>query len=253
MDTRVLLAVFLLPCASAERITGPRPLSDLADRLEAAWGRPITYEEPLWRHSSDVSSEGDPVLKTFAPRFRGVRLPAAALANRDRKRDLEHTRAIIAAFNREYAPLQFAVHESRWGLHIIPVQNKDPLGTPVASNVLLDAAVTVPRDARPATLHLEALARSLGWREGIRVSGSSPLMRFDQLFAGANASPVFEWGASNVKGRDALLDLLSRGAVLCSWRLNCQPATPGVQSAFCVLHVTRVGSGSQSIRSPALK
>jgi hypothetical protein len=243
------LALLLAACVHSEQIRGPRPLSDLADRVEAAWGRPVTYEEPLWRHSSEISSEGDPVLKTFAPRFRNVTIPAAALANRDRKRDLEYARAIIAQFNREQSPLEFAVLESRWGLHIVPVHNRDPLGTPVRSSVLLDEPVTVPRDARPATLHIEALARSLGWRERIRVSGSSPSMRFDQLFAGPGSHRVFEWGATDVKGRDALIDLLSRGAVRCSWRLNCQPPTPGVQSAFCVLNVAPVRSGSPRSRA----
>lgn len=245
-ESLVARSVCLLAClgacthVQAERITGPRALGDVADRLEAAWGRPVTYEEPLWLHSSGISAEGDPVLKTLAPRFRSVTLPAAALRNRDRRRDLEYGRAIVAAFNREHAPLEFAMVESKWGLHIVPVRVRDQLGTPGPAAVLLDAAVTVRREARAPFQHVDALARALGWRERIRVEASSAAMRFDALFAAPGSNPVFEWGAEGVTGRDALIDLLSRGRVRCSWRLNCQPATPGVQSAFCVLNVSPV-------------
>ena len=235
------LLVAVLPVWSqSERITGPRALGILADRLQAAWARPVTYEEPLWVHLSDISTEGDPVLHTNGPRFRTVTLPVAALANRDKVRHVAHAREIVAGFNRDNAPLEFAVTESKWGLHLIPVRNKDRNGVPQATTTVLDDLVVVPVENRSPFGHLTALAQALSRKAGLHVAASTAVQgfAFDNLFAPADSPHQIAWGtAGSVKGRDALLDLLQRSATTYSWRLNCQPATAGSTAAFCVLNV----------------
>jgi len=53
------------------------PLLVVAERLQSAWSRPITYEKPGSRCASDISMEGDPLKLNCAPRARTVNLPAA--------------------------------------------------------------------------------------------------------------------------------------------------------------------------------
>lgn len=236
----LLVATYLPSVAQDELVTGPRPLRMAADRLQAVWARPVTYEEPLWVHASDISAEGDPVLRWNGLRVRRVTIPQGVLGNHDRGRDLAQVRVILAAFNREYAPLQFAAIESGWGLHIVPRAMKDRNGTGAAASSLLDEAVTVPAGERTPMGHVRALATALGQAKGVRVEGSSGVLGFgvDQLFGQAGSDPRFVWGTAGVvKGRDALVDLLSRSATSLSWRLNCQPATTGVTDAYCVLNV----------------
>jgi hypothetical protein len=247
VSTKTLYWLFLAAALPAwpqvEIITGARALGDLADRLEAAWARPVTYEEPLWVHHSDISTEGDPVLHTNGPRFRTLTIPAAALANRDKRQDVAQARSILAAFNRDNAPLEFAVTESKYGLHIIPSRNKDRNGNPKATATVLDEYVIVPVENRSPFAHITALAQALSRKAGLRVDPSTAVQgfAFDNLFAHADSPYLTSWGTTgSVKGRDALLDLLARSATTYSWRLNCQPATVGSSTAFCVLNVSPI-------------
>lgn len=255
---RGTLCLFILAAAAAaqsEQLAGPRPLRDAADRLQSAWGRAVTYEEPVWQHPSDTSMEGDPLRLAAGPRFRALSLPATALQSRGRADDATHLKGLVNAFNAGNAPLGFSVVETAWGLHIVPVRNKDARGSEAPASSLLDSYVAVVSAKRSPMGHVEALAQALTSRSGVRVESGSGALSFgvDQLFLQADSSPTFEWGtAGAVKARDALLELLSKSATTLSWRLNCQPASANA-TPFCVLNVdplrveTRDSTGKVSL------
>jgi hypothetical protein len=237
-----MLCLFLLAgAASAQsgQIAGPRPLRDAAERLQSAWGRAVTYEEPLWRHPSDASMEGDPLRLNVGPRFRSLILPAAALQSRGRAEDAAHLKGLVDAFNAGNAPLAFGVLETAWGLHIVPVRSKDARGAGAPAPSLLETHVTISSQRRWPMLHVAAIAQAVSSSSGVRVESSSGTMGFgvNQLFLQEQSSPTIEWGAPGpMKARDALLDLLSKSATTLSWQFNCQPASPNT-TEFCVLSV----------------
>lgn len=237
-----MLCLFTLVAVSAaqsEELIGPRPLSDAADLLQSAWRRAVTYEEPVWQHASDTSMQGDPLRLSVSPRFRALSIPGTALQSHRRADDVAHLKSLVNAFNAGNAPLGFGVFETAWGLHIVPIRNKDARGAEAPAPSLLDTRVVVASDKRRPMGHVEALAQALTSRTGIRVESGSGTLGFgvDQLYLQADSSPTFKWGtAGAVKARDALLDLFSKSATTLSWRLNCQPASSDA-SPFCVLNV----------------
>lgn len=140
-------------------------------------------------------------------------------------------------------PIEFALTESKWGLHLIQVRGKDQNGAQVAVSTLLDEYVAVPFDERPPFGHVEALARSLTQKAGLRVDASTAVQGFgfDNLFRDADLPPRTAWGTvGSVKARDALVALLGMSATTFTWHLNCQPATPGFNDTFCVLNVSPI-------------
>lgn len=237
--TLCLLILIAVASAQAEQLAGPRPLRDAADRLQAAWGRAITYEEPVWQHPPDTSMEGDPLGLSVGPRFRALNLPASAMQSRGHTDDAAQLSGIVNAFNIGNTPLAFRVIESEWGLHIIPVRAKGARGADAPAVSLLDSYVAVTSGKRTPMGHVEALAQTLTSRSGVRVESGSGTLGFgvDQLYLQADSSTTFEWGTTGVvKARDALLAFLSKSATTLSWRLNCQPASSNA-APFCVLNI----------------
>ena len=60
-------------------ITAVRPLKDVADKLEAAYAKPVTYEEPIraWRGDLKVVGKDENAKFALFPRDRSFRLPGS--------------------------------------------------------------------------------------------------------------------------------------------------------------------------------
>lgn len=219
--------------SQSETIVFPRPLLVVAERLQAAWGRPVTYEEPRWLHGSDISMEGDPLRLNYGPRMRTAALPATAVAVRTRTSQLAALQEIVNEFNRANAPLRYDAVESKWGLHLIPVRNKDHAGADAPAVNILDFMVAVPAAPRTMDGHVGAVVTALRKQAGVAVEYGSGALGLSNA-----RPPVFSWGTSGkMSGREALLSLLAPRAATRGWRLNCMPATPGQSPEFCVLNL----------------
>lgn len=229
----LLLSFVALSFAQTQRITGPRPLGELADRLEAVWARPISYEEPVWM-ASDLSTTGS------GPRSRSVEVQVAAFPNRDRNQDVSYLGGVLVAFNRDNRDLQYQVIETSLGFAFVPEKRPQSIvALSGQSRTVLDELVSVPTERRTGFGHVVALAEALTARLGFKVEANTPIlgMGFDRLFSGTQFASTVNWGTnSQVPAREALSDLLLMSATSMSWRLNCQPPS-NAEKAFCVLNV----------------
>jgi|GEM_PF-950138 len=229
----LLLSFVALSFAQTQRITGPRPLGELADRLEAVWARPISYEEPVWM-ASDLSTAGS------GPRSRSVDVQVAAFQNRDRNQDVSYLGGVLVAFNRDNRDLQYQVIETSLGFAFVPEKRpQSVVALSGQSRTVLDELVSVPIETRTGFGHVVAIAEALTARLGFKVEANTPIlgMGFDRLFSGTQFESTVNWGTnSQVPAREALSDLLLMSATSMSWRLNCQPPS-NADKAFCVLNV----------------
>jgi len=234
------MVVALGPICAQETVVSPRPLGTVADRLQEAWARPVTYEDPVWLWSGDLFADKPGVKWATYPKHRAVQLPPAAVKNLDRKQDSTLLAQIVEAWNRSAGGPKYAVRTSSFGIHIVPVASADASGRMRPAAPLLDQVVTVPAEIRLPDEHLRALAQALKASTGMWIyDGTGSIgVRFNQFFTGTG-NLMFEWGVEQRQAREALIDLLTRSATTFSWRLNCQPAE-SPQDRFCVLNIVPI-------------
>jgi hypothetical protein len=102
----------------------------------------------------------------------------------------------------------------------------------VAAKSVLDATVEVLSKKRTASEHVAAVLEAVSKQTGVRVSLAQS---FDSDFA-ANGYTIhhrptdadrpyllFDWGASEVSAREALVDLLGRSMTTMTWETYCAP------------------------------
>jgi hypothetical protein len=170
-------------------------------------------------------------------------MPAESGPGTDLASVLENT---IAAYHEQTSETRFQVLSSTLGYHIVPVQGHDENGRLVPTRSVLDEVVTVPREARSAMQHLEALGAAVSSTASIRVGVAAVRVRprgFDIAF---RAQPeVFTWGAYSAVARDALVDLLNQSATTFSWQLRCQPRAVDVLCALTLSAIEVAVTDSQ--------
>lgn len=235
-----------------ETFTWLAPLEKMADEFQRIYGKPITYEDPIWRWPGDydvlgtgptghVTAVSKTHTLTLPEELRPDRLPTVGVA--------ELTKILDAyrAQNPERA-LFHAVQSGIW-LQIIPSEARDQTGAFRPAGSLLDTIVTVPVVSRTPSEHLLALGQAITSanpehftvQPNTEAKVGSP---FDQEFAAngyllrgslrAEGEPLTddderpyiltEWGIAGVTAREALMDLLGRSGSTLTWRLKCEPA-----------------------------
>jgi hypothetical protein len=238
-----LSILFLIQVAAARPqtpnsslVTSPRPLEDASRRLQEAYGKVVTNEEPIltWRAELEARTGRNPEERwQLAPPFQSFSMPAI-----DAKTDLPSTlENILRAFHQQTSVIRFQVLSSKLGYHIVPVQMHDETGRSVSTGGILQQVITIPIQARTAQDHLLALRAALNRAQSLHVDISAVPHSpggFDVAFRAEPA--VFNWGVQSAVARDALIELLDRSATSFSWRLMCQPSAKA-SDRFCVLNV----------------
>ena len=224
------------PAPDADVVASPRPMVMEAMRLQKAYGKVITYEDPVWAWRGEM--------RPFGPNFSPLPLSFTRPAEVDSEPDAETAlRKTLDAYHQQTAGPRFQIVASKWGLHLIPAQMRDENGRLAKATNPLDAHVNVPQQERSATEHFRELCATLSSFLNMKIKyfdGSIALngeTAFEQHFA---AQPVhFTWGTNGMAARDAILDLLERSATTYSWQFLCEDAsTP--QARLCVLNITQV-------------
>jgi hypothetical protein len=222
------------PAGAPTQIYSPRPMEEVV-QLFQRHGKVVTYEEALLVWSGDLvatSPWNDPNHKWgIVPKSFGLTLPPEIGNDADVASVLQ--KIIVANYAQPIGP-RFGLLRSKWGYHIVPVQSHDADGMLVTVQSVLDSPVNVPVQIRSPFQHVRELLTEVKKASGIFVDFSitgSP-QRFDSSFLGRQGT--FEWGASGVSGRDALIDLFSRSQTTLFWTLACQPsALP--EDRYCAL------------------
>jgi hypothetical protein len=227
-------------------IDSPRPLRNATAILGSRYGKPVTFEEPVWVWQGDLGVRND------SPRFF---LPGGLSPEQTATMEAAAQKMLDAYYSQNndvtrFRGARFRVEKSRLGLHIVPDQFHGVNGDLVPATSILDAHVTVPAAVRMASEHFEAICDAVKAATGVKLD---PPLRWMDSFYAANGIVTprdaallpasekeqysFLWGTSEVTAREALLRLLDGSATTLSWQMLCEhSAQPG--DRFCVLNVS---------------
>lgn len=238
-------------------ITAVRPLKDVVAKLEAAYAKPVTYEEPIrvWRGDLKVVGKDENAKFGLLPKDRSFRLPMALGSPEAPALDAALVGKILDAYHAQNDGVGFQLLTSRYGLHIVPALVNGADGRLVPGGSLLDTVITIPRESRVPEDHVQALSDAVNASAATKMQ-AVPNLQFMQDFApggtvcpsggmsfadypGAPQPPgacSFEWGAVAVPARQALIDLLEHSSTTMTWKLLCQSSAQP-QDRTCFLDV----------------
>jgi len=238
-------------------ITAVRPLKDVVDMLEAAYSKPVTYEEPVrvWRGDLKVVGKNENARFALLPQDRSFRLPVALGPPEAPVLDGTLVGKILDAYHAQNDGARFRLLTSNYGLHIVPALVNGADGRLALGGSLLDTVITIPRERRMPDGHIQALSDAVNASSATKMQ-AVPNLQFMEHFApggtvcpsggpsiadypGAPGPPEacsFEWGAAAVPAREALISLLEQSSTTMTWKLLCQPSAQP-QDRICFLDV----------------
>jgi hypothetical protein len=239
-------------------ITGFWPLYDVARSLQAQYGKPVTFEAPrlVWREHMQKTSVLPNGTEMLTSKRHAMLLPATGVFDATTLTRSVVETAVSAYHDSAIGYPRYRVLESSLGFHIVPTDARDETGTLRPTNSVLDANVVVLPERRTAFEHLTALLQAVTSSSGTVTRTSTVEVGFNREFA-ANGYLVtgvakdterpyelFEWGASEINGRNALIDLLGRSSTTMSWFLLCRPDyNTGNAQQICYLSVDALWVG----------
>lgn len=230
---------------NGDTLASSRPLSDLADVLQARYEKPIAYEDPVWEWKGDEErrdvgrDSGRESMLAVVPVHRVFRLPPELTTARPPELTAGVLEKIVTEYHRQNPGLRFRVVQSKYGLHIVPETAYDASGRLGTARAVMETIITVEEGTRTASGHFEAICEAVSRAQVVRVTPSVVGIGedwYENLFAAPGGT--LTWGATAVTARDALADLLSRSATSFSWRLLCSPisAPPGIRGG-CTMNL----------------
>jgi hypothetical protein len=212
----------------------PRPLDAVAETLSSAYAVPVTYEDPilLWRGDMD-GRESRGVMLLWAKDGLAA-LPSDVTPALTPKLDADALARVLDLYHQlnPDGP-RFRLMQSKHGFHIVPDSVHDENGRRTGASSLLDAEISVPREARFPSGHMQALCDAVSAATGNKVDFFGPY--FDNFYLPnglipprelAAASPAEQarfrstWGALQ-PAREALISVLEGSATTFSWSLRC--------------------------------
>jgi hypothetical protein len=264
----LVVAVALAQTADWNPIV-PRPLEEAQLFLENQYEKPVTYEDPVWRWIGDSVAVGSQTDGPFGRLLwdRHLDLPDGVTAQENRKLDARLVQRVVDEYHRQNpGDTRFKVVESSLGLHILPAYVHDENGTLVEASSLLDTKITVPSAARMPSEHFRAICEAITNASGTRVdfggqwldqflapNGAVPRYGAETLLTAKEKEPYsFQWAASGVPAREALIGLIESSSTTLTWALLCRPSLKP-QDRFCVLNlgpiqVTRADSDGKLVK-----
>jgi hypothetical protein len=219
-------------------VTGAWPLGDFARQLENHYAKPVTFEMPLllWRGYMERIGQrplpnGMEMLTWVRHRF--VVPEDAGIFDAPALSVSLISKAVDAYHQSNPGFPRYRVLESSMGFHIVPTDARDETGVLRPVKSLLDTSISVLADKRIASEHVRAVLEAVSGATG------TPTILEDWYFDSSYAANgymyrgeatsaerpymLFEWGASQVSARDALIDLLKGSATTMSWAFGCLP------------------------------
>lgn len=228
----------------ASRVTGPRPLYDAAELLEALYAKPVTYEDPILVWSGDIEPSRVGA-KGLYPKERSFTWPTSVTPEQNRVLSVDLLEQVLRRYHEQTDGPRFTVRISSWGLHIVPSMVRNSTGIFVNAISLLDNKISIPVAKRTPTEHFQEICSAISRTAGIKFDANP--MFLDQLYAVNGIVPTavdgiptdkalysFLWGAKDMKARDAVISLLGNSATTVTWRLLYQP---GYGAVFSLLPI----------------
>lgn len=204
---------------------GSTPLATVLADLEKRFGWVITYEDPVYEHSSDVEevtnlSQRPPDStrrRILSPRQGAfavdIGLPSAGTTPAN---PLECVRRVVEAYNESGNPGRFRVLQTDGMLHVLPLASNGTDGQLIPRRSILETPISVPPGPHNAAAFLNEVVTAVKSRNGVDIAlMSAPA----NLFARAQVEPdVIDDLALNMLARE--LHQLDSSL---SWRLMYSP------------------------------
>lgn len=210
------------------------PVYELARRLEARYGVPVTTEEPLlvWRgelRSMGLTPKGT---EKLIPRPYDFVLPKEDPVLNAPAISAEVVQQGLAVYHRQNpGRARYQVIKSAMGFHIVPASALDASGTLHPVKSLLDTPVEIVSEMRTATEHVEAVLKAISQATGVhfrevrsfdpRYAANGYFLRSGLPAAEDRPYWLFQWGAEGMSAREALVSLLKGSATTMTWSLVC--------------------------------
>jgi hypothetical protein len=230
--------LFLAPSLASQTrrpeglITAPRVLANVADLLQQAHGKVVTYEDPVWLWRGELEGRNGRTVWLF-PKSRVFNLPAGFHESLD---IAAAAGSAVQSYNDQTDGSRFQLLVSPYGVHIVPAQSRDENGDLTNKGSVLDTVVTIPEAGRTPMEHLGSICAAVTAAAGIEVKCNASGIRpwLNRVFAATPSS--FTWGASGLGARDALIALFQKSATSLTWRFFCQGAAK-IEDRSCVLSI----------------
>jgi hypothetical protein len=136
--------------------------------------------------------------------------------------------ALADAYNKENQHWTVQVKEAGDYLVLVPKSAKDAGGVSRPASSPLDLKVDVPRASRMPEGHISAILQSVEAQTGFLILADvggnvGPIRPFGLAFGSGDPGDLkpFEWGASGVSARQALLSVLEASWTTFTWSLRC--------------------------------
>jgi len=237
-------------------ITSGRPLDLAADLLQGRYGKPVTYEDPIWMWGGDV--EPNARGNALWPRDRSFSLPVETRLDQAQIDDAALLGKVLQAYHQQTDGPVFRIAQSRWGLHILPAQARNGAGQFVSVKSMLDAHIDVPVANRTPFGHFQAICAAVTDSVGIKLEPFSPSL--NRLFAPNGIRPPkvltdkdeeqisFAWGATGLIAREAVISLLDQSSTTLTWKVLCQAGEVSCVFSLMPIQLTVVGAGREMIK-----
>lgn len=211
-------------------VEDPRPVAKAITMLEARFGWAISYEDPRYINTSDISDVTETVRRDL-DKFKPGKAPKVLVPrggpfvfeydySRDSKRpdpDLILA-ALLAAHTGSGNAGRFRLVSSGRMFHVVPTAIKDISGKVVPQESVLDVTISLPAKERTGWQLIEALCAEVSRSVQLRVVvGSAPY--------GLLSQHEDREGIESMKARDLLARLLENAGKgrLLSWQLFYDP------------------------------
>jgi len=192
-NTLLTVGLALSQLAHAQMTTAqvkdPRPVAAAALMLEAAYGVPITYEDPLAVNESQLEDVTEQVQRTPDPSHRVIVQKQVAMSfsymkldtnsrleHRSEQRQAEIEADVSSALSnvlQNYAvaggPVTFSVTEENGVFHILPRNFLNKRGRPQQMSPVLDTKLTIAPKPRSRQTLLNEIVQGVTQTTGIRV------------------------------------------------------------------------------------
>jgi hypothetical protein len=206
-------------------ITGGRAVADATEMLEKIYGWPITYEDPIAVHESQLQDVTEQVQRTPAPSHRVIvqkditlsftyKLPPSGPTPGDEQQriqtDTESSvsdalKSVIDGYSAAGGPVSFTVTEENGVFHIVPTNFLNKEGKLQLMTPILDTKITILPKQRTRQQLANEIADSLCKATGINIG----IGQFPYNGGSTQAQTLTTISGSDVTARSLLSQLLA--------------------------------------------
>jgi hypothetical protein len=206
-----------------------RPLANAIRTLETRYGWVVTYEDPPYRHATEVNDVSKEVFKGWTPDKHRILVPKAGplsvayMVPPDGSLPDPPTvlAVVLQQYNASGNPGRFGVRKMGNTFHVVPIAGKGAAGTMEARGSLLDTKISIPSGKRTALEMMQQIRDVLTRTTGLGVSlGTVPVNLLTQV--------LIDDGADQEDARSVLTRTLAATGARLSWQLFYDPTGSGL-------------------------